>query len=115
MQVATSGTITVAPTTLRLNGQSTAILAPASAPITVDVVNGPGQPGDWVALAAAGAPPGSYVSWKYLNDSRTRPLSGLTAATVMLTAPATAGTYQVRLYRNDTLAFIVSSAAITVP
>jgi hypothetical protein len=84
-------------------------------PIAVAVVNGPGQPGDWLTLAPQFAPAGTYVTWKYLNDSRARPITGLTAATVTLTAPTTPGNYVVRLLRNDTQSIVVTSAIITVP
>jgi len=114
--VATSGAIAVTSTTLAVNG----VAAPGPVTVvggtllTVDVTKGPGQPGDWLVLADTGAAPGTYIAWKYLNDSRTRPLSGLSSATVTFTAPTATGTYVVRLLRNDTQTVVATSGTITV-
>ncbi len=70
--LATSGAITIAATTLAVNG----VMAPGGiavgggAALTVNVTNGPGQPGDWLVLADTSAAPGTYVAWKYLSDSQ---------------------------------------------
>ena len=108
-----SAVITVANPTLQLNGTSNPITVSAGATITVTLSNGHGGAGDWLALAAQGAPASTYHQWKYLNNGTTRPVNGLTSATVTFTAPA-AGTYEVRLFRDDSLLLSVTSAAITV-
>src|SRR5437588_3772160 len=68
--------------------------------ITVTVANGPGNPTDWVTLASTTAPDTTYLDWKYLNDSTISPGTGVTSATVHLTAPSTSGTYEVRFFAN---------------
>ena len=45
----------VLPPSITVNGASNAVVAPG-AKISVAVANGPGNPTDWVALYAAGAP-----------------------------------------------------------
>ena len=63
----------------------------------------------------APAPPtATYVDWKYLNGTRTRPGSGVTGAAVAFTMPATPGTYNVRFFLNDSWTKLATSATITV-
>ena len=79
----------------------------------MNLIGGPGQVSDWLGLAPVGAPAGTYLAWKYLSDTQTRPVAGLSTATVTFIAPAT-GSYEVRLFRNDTLELLATSATITV-
>lgn len=71
--------------------------------ITVTIVNGPGQLGDWVTLAPVGSPLTTYLpSWKYLaNNSQAFPSSTPTDGVVTIQAPATPGTFEMRFLRND--------------
>ena len=80
---------------------------------TVTVANGPGNRLDWVTLTPATGPDGPYIAWKYLNGSSTPPTVGLTSATVTFIAPAT-GTYNVRLFANDSWTKLATSADIAV-
>ncbi len=98
-RLATSSPVLVAVPTPTVDVASTSV-SPGSV-ITVNVGNGPGHPSDWVALAMAGAPNTSYVAWKYLNGSTTVPASGLTTATLNMTAPMTGGTYEARLFAHN--------------
>ena len=66
------------------------------------------------ALFGAGAADGTYIDWKYLNGTQTRPASGVTGAAVAFTMPATPGTYNVRFFLNDSLTKLATSATITV-
>src|SRR5207248_5950506 len=78
------------------------------------VTNGPGNAHDWIAVFPSGAADTGYVDWKYLNNTRTAPATGLTNATVTFTMPATAGMYEIRLYANDTYVRVATSPTITV-
>src|SRR6266850_1795979 len=107
-KLATSATIatpsvTASPTSAALGGNVTATIA-----------DGPGNAGDWVGLYAAGAADSTYVDWKYLNGTRTKPGAGMTGATVTLTLPATTGTYNVRFFLNDSTLKLGTSETITV-
>jgi hypothetical protein len=68
----------------------------------VNVANGPGNPTDWVALAAAGTPDTAFIAWRFLNGTQTPPTVGVTSATVMMTAPSSDGPYEARFYPNNT-------------
>lgn len=80
-------------------------------PISVLVTNSPGNPSDWVSLTPSISPDGSYVEWFYLNGSKSVPQSGFTTATVTFPAPA-AGTYNVRLFANNSLAVKLATSPL---
>ena len=67
----------------------------------------------WVGLYATGAADSTYVDWKYLNGTHTRPASGVTGAAVAFTMPATPGTYNVRFFLNDSWTKLATSTTIT--
>jgi thermitase len=77
--------------------------------ITFDVTNGPGNPTDFVALYAAGAPDTSFLQWKYLNNAQSPPASGITNTTLQFGVPS-AGTYNIRLFNNGTWTKLATSA-----
>ena len=117
---------------ITVDGSTNAVVTPG-AKITVAVANGPGNPKDWVALYAAGAPDNStnYLAWVYLNGTQTAPSTGVKSATVTMTAPNTNGSYEARFYANDTytllalvtftvqgvtpIAITLSPASVTIP
>jgi subtilisin family serine protease len=82
--------------------------------ITATVANGPGNPRDWVALAATTAHNAANAGWFYLNGTTTPPAQGLTAATLVFAAPATPGTYELRLFANDGYTRLATSGPIQV-
>ena len=84
------------------------------APITVTVTNGPANTLDWVALAPAGSPDTTWVSWKYLNDSTVAPGAGVASAVLTFAAPATTGTYVFRLFENFGYTKLAQSVVVTV-
>jgi hypothetical protein len=90
---------------LTLNGGTTPITVAPGATIAITVVNPTGNPKDWIAIYLIGQASGTqsvvehYVTWT----------SGYTIPTT--TAP---GTYEARLFANDTLTLLATSAAITV-
>jgi len=66
--------------------------------VTVTVANGPGNPRDWVGLHVSSAADTTYLDWKFLDGTRTAPVTGLTSATLTFTMPSTPGTYNFRLF-----------------
>ena len=66
----------------------------------------PGNAKDWIAIAAAGSPNNSYLSYVYTG--------GQTSGTATFTAPPNAGSYVARAFPNDTFTLLVQSAPFTV-
>jgi len=89
--------------------------------VTVTVANGPATLTDWVALAVAGSDDTSYLAWDYLNSMQTPPGVGLSSASVVMTAPASPGSYEARFYYNNgftvlaRIPFTVQGAALPPP
>jgi poly(3-hydroxybutyrate) depolymerase len=111
----TSSTIVSSSSTqLTVNGVSppATVTVAAGAILTVAVTGGPGQPGDWLGLYRVGATVSQWLDWKYLNGTRTRPSTGLQAATVTFTVPAGGGNYEIRFFENDTATLLVTSSTI---
>jgi hypothetical protein len=67
-----------------------------------------------VGLYATNAPDSAVLDWKYLNGSRTAPATGVSDAMVGFVMPASAGTYEFRLFRNNTYARLATSLPVTV-
>jgi hypothetical protein len=63
--------------------------------------------GDWLALAATGAPNASYVNWTYVG-------TGVTTRTWTVTMPATPGTYEFRLFLANSYDRGATSPPVTV-
>jgi subtilisin family serine protease len=98
-------------------GTPVVTVSPQAAPgaaITVSVGNGPGNVADWVGLVPIGAADTALVDWAYLNGQKVRPASGLTSATLQLTAPVTPGIYEVRMFANNGYARLATSSSVTV-
>jgi len=77
------------------------------APVTLTLTNGFGGSTDWLALAATGASPSSYTNWTYVG-------AGVTARTWTVNMPSTAGTYEFRLFLNNSSTITAKSPTITV-
>jgi subtilisin family serine protease len=87
----------------------------AGAIINFQVVDGPGNVGDWVGLyAVSSADRGEYVQWKYLSGSQSPPTAGRTGASLQFVAPSTPGTYNIRWFANHGYTKLATSVAITV-
>ena len=112
-KLATSATITVTAAASPSIALSATTVVPGGT-VTATIANGPGKTGDWVALFAGGAGDGTYLDWKYLNGTQSKPGSGMTAAAVAFTMPATPGPYNVRLFLNDSTTKLATSSTITV-
>ena len=78
-----------------------------SAPVNLTLTGGLGGSSDWIALEPVGAADTSYVSWFYVG-------SGVTSHTWSVAMPATAGTYEFRLFLNGGYTRASTSPAITV-
>jgi subtilisin len=85
---------------------STTSAAPGT-PITVTLTNGLGGLYDWIAFASTTAPNTSYTSFLYIGG-------GTTTRTWTVTAPATPGTYEFRLFLNNGYSRSATSPPITV-
>jgi len=97
-------TFTITPAlTLTVNPTS---VAPGGL-VTVTLTAGPGGATDWLAFATTSAANSSYVLWTYVG-------AGVTARTWTIAAPATAGTYEFRLFLNDGLTRAATSPTVTV-
>ncbi len=62
---------------------------------------------DWLAFAATTSPASLYLDWVFVGN-------GVTTRTWTVTAPATPGTYEFRLFPNNTYALAAKSPTITV-
>ena len=67
-----------------------------------------------MGLFASTAADNTYVDWMYLNGLKTAPVSGLSTATLQFTAPATVGTYNVRLFASNSAVKLATSGLATV-
>ena len=84
---------------------STQVLPSGS--VTATLTSGLGGSTDWLALAAVGAPTGSYLQWRYVG-------SGVTTLNWTVTMPATTGAYEFRLFLNNGYTLAARSPAVTV-
>ena len=83
----------------------TVVTVPPATTVSVRVVGGSGNSGDWVALAAAGSSHSSYLAYQYV------PTSG---AAMSFTLPATPGTYEFRLFPTSISPPLMASASVVV-
>jgi len=77
-------------------------------PATVTLINGFGGSTDWIGVYATGAGDTSYGSWTYVG-------AGVTTRTWTTNMPATAGTYEFRLYRSGYTRVATSPTVTVVP
>jgi hypothetical protein len=89
----------------RLTVSATTIAPGAS--VTVTLVGSWGAFGDWLALAASGAPDWSYVNSIYVG-------TGVTTRTWTVTMPSTPGTYEFRLFLANSYSRGATSPPVTV-
>jgi hypothetical protein len=106
-RAATSPVITVQPpaTPPTLTVDATSVAPGAS--VTVTLRDGYGGSTDWMSLAATGTSERSYLKYTYVGG-------GVTTRAWTVTMPATAGTYEFRLYLNNSYAIAARSAVVTV-
>jgi len=104
--LATSASLTTTQPTVALN----ATTGRAGGTVTATIANGPGLPGDFVGLYDAS---GNAMSWMYMNGTQVKPAAGIPNASLTMTLPPTAGTYEARLY-NASYVRMATSASIAV-
>jgi hypothetical protein len=85
---------------IKVAGLNGAVVTVGSS-LAISVANGPGNARDWVGLAQAGSADTNYTSWVYLDGLSIPPAIPLKSATVVMTAPNVAGSYEARFYLND--------------
>ena len=102
---ATSPTVTVTAPTPALTVSATSVAAGAN--VTVTLANGAGGATDWLAFAATGAANYTYLQFVYVG-------SGVTTRTWTVAAPTTAGTYEFRLFSNNSYTRLATSPTVTV-
>lgn len=76
-------------------------------PVTVTLTGGYGGAGDWLAFALSSAANTSYLQYVYVGV-------GATTKTWTVTTPITAGTYEFRLFLNNSYTRAATSPPITV-
>jgi subtilisin family serine protease len=104
--LARSPTVTVAPRPpAALAVSATAVNGGDS--VTVTLSDGPGNNLDWLALAAVGDPDNSYLQYVYIG-------AGATSTTWTVDMPATPGTYEFRLFEDDSYTRLATSPTVTV-
>jgi subtilisin len=74
--------------------------------VTVTLANGSGGASDWIALAAVGASPLSYLQWTYVG-------AGVTTRTWTTTMPVAGGVYEFRLFLNGGYVIAAASPPVT--
>lgn len=80
----------------------------------MEVTDGPANPGDWVAFYAAGAPDGTYLSWRYLNNSTALPSVGSVTSMLTFQAPSASGSYEFRFFVANSFARLATSTTLVV-
>src|SRR5215470_7996356 len=102
-----------------VNGSTSATVVAGSI-ITITVADGPGNPRDWIgwyrpgSLIESGGAPGD--PWVYANGAQVAPSTGLNSFDVMMAAPATSGSYEMRFYADDSYNLLAHAAfAVTPP
>jgi subtilisin family serine protease len=105
-RAATSPTVTVVPATSQPTITVSATTVTAGTPVTMTLTGGLGGTTDWLAFAPTGAANNSYVQFTYVG-------AGVFTRTWTVT-PASAGTFEFRLFRQGTFTRIATSPTITV-
>ena len=116
-RVAASGPLLVTPSqaTIAVNGTTppTGVTVPLASALALQVTGGPGNPTDWIGLFRARDTDASPLTWQYLNGSTAPPAVGLTAASLTVTLPADTGTYEVRLFADNSANRLATSSAVS--
>jgi len=106
VRLATSPSVSVdAPPPPQLTVDTTT--ATSGDPVTVTLTNGLGGSTDWLAFAATGSADSSYLQFVYVG-------AGVTTRTWTVTAPATPGTYEFRLYQQGSFVRLATSPTVAV-
>jgi subtilisin family serine protease len=102
---------TTAPVTVPIDPPPSLVPSPLTtapgAQITVTLANGFGGSGDWISFAATSAANSSYQTFTYVG-------TGVTTRTWTVTAPATPGNYEFRLFLDNTYTRVATSVPVVV-
>jgi hypothetical protein len=104
-KVATSPTVTVQALSPQLTVSASTVIV--GQPITVTLTNGLGGNQDWLAFALTTSANSTYVQFVYVG-------AGVTNRTWTINAPATAGSYEFRLFQNGTFTRLATSPTVAV-
>jgi len=108
-------TLLVTAPALLVNGSAAPITLAAGAVLTVSVVGGPANPGDWVTLVPTGSPATFWSAiYQFMNGQAAPPLAGASSATLTFAAPPTPGPYELRFFANAGWTRLATSAVVTV-
>ena len=89
---------------------------PAGAPLIFTVANDlTPNARDWLGLYQTSAPDDAYLAWQFMNGMKIAPSTGLSGATLQFPAPTVPGTYEIRLFSNNTYSRLATSSTVTVP
>lgn len=116
--LATSTLVTVEPSAAQITVNGTAL--PAAVPIlaggvtNVAIANGPANATDWIGLYPVGASDGQLLTWRYLNGTTTPPPNGLADATLSFAMPTAPGSYEFRLFGNNSYQRLASSPTVVI-
>jgi hypothetical protein len=69
---------------------------------------------DWIGLYKTGAADTAYVKWFFTATCTTSSGTAKAAGSCSMTMPATAGTYELRLFRNGGYTRLTTSSALTI-
>jgi YD repeat-containing protein len=109
--IASSATLAVPRLTANGASEPSSMSLPAGSTVSVNLVSGPGHPGDFIGVFATGSADGAYLSRVYLDGSSQLPATGFTTTTLPIAIPATPGSFEFRFCLNAGNC-IATSAAI---
>ena len=116
-RLAASGPLSVTPSqaTIAVNGTNppTSVTVPPASALAIQVTDGPGNVTDWIGLYGAGGSDASPLAWQYLNGSTSPPAIGLTEASLTMTLPSEAGTFEMRLFVDNGYSRLATSSPIS--
>ncbi len=72
------------------------------------------SPTAWVGLYVVGSADQSFLDWRYLNNTQSRPSATIPTATVTINAPATPGAYEFRFFADGGFTRIAVSPAFSL-
>lgn len=113
----TSGSLTLTltpPPTMTINGSTSPLSVLPSAPLTVAVAGGPANRTDWVTIVPVGSSSTTYTGIWFLSGNSIPPVAGVSAASFVIPAPTTDGTYEVRFLADGHWDRLATSSVITV-
>ena len=97
--------ITATPPAPALTVSQTSVIGGAS--VTVTLTNGAGGSGDWISFADVTTPNASYLQYTYVG-------AGVTTRTWTVTTPPSGGTFEFRLFLNNTFTRSATSPSVVV-